>query len=453
MDIRQSTESTGSAETIRSTETAPGTQGPHGDVAARHAFATEAVHAGREDLPGMGLHAVPLDLSTTYPSYDSRQEAARIDAFAATGARPDGPPVYARLDNPTVARFETALARLEGTESAVAFASGMAALSACLLARGAQGMRHVVAVRPLYGCSDHLLDTGLLGTEVTWVAPAGIADAIRPDTGLVMVETPANPTLAELDLRAVAHSCGTVPLLADNTFATPVLQRPAERGASLVLHSATKYLGGHGDVMGGVVACDEEFARVLRQVRFATGGVLHPLAGYLLLRGLSTLTVRMRAASATAAELARRLAGDPRVARVHYPRLGGAMVAFEPHGDPHAVIGGVRLITPAVSLGSVDTLIQHPASISHRIVAEGDRRSSGIGDRLLRMSVGLEDVADLWRDLDRALDGGPAGREEGPAGRDARRAGHGDPVGLSARAAGPAAEGPARVPVPGRGGR
>ncbi|MEE4590939.1 PLP-dependent transferase [Streptomyces sp. DSM 41524] len=455
MDIRQSTESTGSAETIRSTETAPGTQGPHGDVAARHAFATEAVHAGREDLPGMGLHAVPLDLSTTYPSYDSRQEAARIDAFAATGARPDGPPVYARLDNPTVARFETALARLEGTESAVAFASGMAALSACLLACGAQGLRHVVAVRPLYGCSDHLLDTGLLGTEVTWVDPAGIADAIRPDTGLVMVETPANPTLAELDLRAVAHSCGTVPLLADNTFATPVLQRPAERGASLVLHSATKYLGGHGDVMGGVVACDEEFARVLRQVRFATGGVLHPLAGYLLLRGLSTLTVRMRAASATAAELARRLAGDPRVARVHYPRLGGAMVAFEPHGDPHAVIGGVRLITPAVSLGSVDTLIQHPASISHRIVAEGDRRSSGIGDRLLRMSVGLEDVADLWRDLDRALDGGPAGRDEGPAGRDARRAGQGDPVGLSARAAGPAAEGPARVPVPvpGRGGR
>ncbi|EXU63755.1 cystathionine gamma-synthase [Streptomyces sp. PRh5] len=446
MDIRQSTESTAGTETIRSTETAPGTQGPRGDVAARHAFATEAVHAGREDLPGMGLHAVPLDLSTTYPSYDSRQEAARIDAFAATGARPDGPPVYARLDNPTVARFETALARLEGTESAVAFASGMAALSACLLARGAQGLRHVVAVRPLYGCSDHLLDTGLLGTEVTWVDPVGIADAIRPDTGLVMVETPANPTLAELDLRAVAHSCGTVPLLADNTFATPVLQRPAERGASLVLHSATKYLGGHGDVMGGVVACDEEFARVLRQVRFATGGVLHPLAGYLLLRGLSTLTVRMRAASATAAELARRLAGDPRVARVHYPRLGGAMVAFEPHGDPHAVIGGVRLITPAVSLGSVDTLIQHPASISHRIVAEGDRRSSGIGDRLLRMSVGLEDVADLWRDLDRALD-------EGPAGRDARRAGHGDPVGLSARAAGPAAEGPARVPVPGRGGR
>ncbi len=236
------------------------------------ALATEAVHAGRDDLAGLGLHAPPIDLSTTYPSYDSRAEAARIDAFAATGAEPDGPPVYGRLGNPTVARFETALARLEGTEAAVAFASGMAALSAVLLVRGSMGLRHVVAVRPLYGCSDHLLTAGLLGSEVTWTDPAGVADALRPDTGLVLVETPANPTLAEIDLRAVAHACGSVPLLVDNTFATPVLQRPAEHGARLVLHSATKYLGGHGDVLAGVVACDEEFAGRLRQVRFATGG-------------------------------------------------------------------------------------------------------------------------------------------------------------------------------------
>ncbi|MFE0172004.1 trans-sulfuration enzyme family protein [Streptomyces sp. NPDC059002] len=380
------------------------------------ALDTEAVHAGREDLAELGLHAAPIDLSTTYPSYDSRGEAARIDAFAADGAVDGGPPVYGRLGNPTVARFETALARLEGTESAVAFASGMAALTAVVLVRAAAGLRHVVAVRPLYGCSDHLLTAGLVGTEVTWVdrwdppgkdpgtSPAqGIADAIRPDTGLVMVESPANPTLAELDLAAVADACGEVPLLADNTFATPVLQRPAESGARLVLHSATKYLGGHGDVLGGVVACDEELARRLRQVRFTTGGVLHPLAGYLLLRGLATLPVRVRAASATAAELARRLAADPRVTHVHYPRLGGAMVAFEVRGDPHEVIAGVRLITPAVSLGSIDSLIQHPASISHRVVDPADRRSSGVSDRLLRMSAGLEDVEDLWSDLDRAL--------------------------------------------------
>ncbi|MEV0321663.1 trans-sulfuration enzyme family protein [Streptomyces sp. NPDC050658] len=388
----------------------------HPDPSAARALATEAVHAGRDDLAGLGLHAAPIDLSTTYPSYDTRGEAARLDAFAADGVLDDAPPVYARLGNPTVARFETALARLEGTESAVAFASGMAALTAVLLVRGAAGLRHVVAVRPLYGCSDHLLTAGLLGSEVTWVdrrglpcsneaesLGKGIAEAIRPDTGLVMVESPANPTLAELDLRAVAHACGTVPLLADNTFATPVLQRPAESGARLVLHSATKYLGGHGDVLGGVVACDEEFARQLRQVRFATGGVLHPLAGYLLLRGLATLPVRVRAASATAAELARRLAADPRVERVHYPSIGGAMVAFEVRGDPHAVTAGVRLITPAVSLGSVDTLIQHPASISHRVVDAADRRSSGVSDGLLRLSAGLEDVEDLWRDLDGAL--------------------------------------------------
>ncbi|MEV7982567.1 PLP-dependent transferase [Streptomyces sp. NPDC086519] len=370
---------------------------------ARRALATEAVHAGRDDLARQGLHAPPIDLSTTYPSYDSRAEAARIDAFAADGADPVGPPVYGRLGNPTVARFETALARLEGTESAVAFASGMAALSAVLLARATTGLRHVVAVRPLYGCSDHLLTAGLLGTEVTWTDPAGITDALRPDTGLVLVESPANPTLAELDLRAVAHACGTVPLLADNTFATPVLQRPAELGARLVLHSATKYLGGHGDVLAGVVACDEEFAGQLRKIRFATGGVLHPLAGYLLLRGLSTLPVRVRAASATAAELARRLTADPRVARVHYPRLGGAMIAFEVLDDPHGVVSRVRLITPAVSLGSVDTLIQHPASISHRVVPEDDRHGAGVNDRLLRLSVGLEDAEDLWSDLDRAL--------------------------------------------------
>ncbi|WP_130799588.1 trans-sulfuration enzyme family protein [Streptomyces otsuchiensis] len=380
-------------------DTLPATPAP------ARSLTTEAVHAGREDLAALGVHAAPLDLSTTYPCADSRGEAARLDEFAATGAQLDGPPVYARLDNPTTARFERALARLEGSEAAVAFASGMAALSAVLLARASAGLRHVVAVRPLYGCSDHLLDSGLLGTEVTWAEPEpeAVRRALRADTGLVIAETPANPTLAELDLAALATACGDTPLLVDNTFATPVLQRPLEHGARLVLHSATKYLGGHGDVLGGVVACDEESARTLRQVRFATGGVLHPLAGYLLLRGLSTLPVRVRAQSATAAELVRRLRADPRVTRVHYPRVGGAMVAFEVDGDPHAVISGVRLITPAVSLGSVDTLIQHPASISHRIVAPGDREAGGISDRLLRMSVGLEDAEDLWQDLDAAL--------------------------------------------------
>lgn len=379
-----------------------------------HALSTRAVHAGRDDLTELGLHAVPIDLSTTYPAVDCAAEAARIEEFAA-GLQPDGSPIYARLHNPTVARFEDALAELEGADAAVAYASGMAAMTACLLAVAASGKRHVVAVRPLYGGSDHLLGSGLLGTEVTWTEAKTVAGEIRPDTGLVVVESPANPTLSEVDLAALASECGNVPLLVDNTFATPVLQRPIEHGASIVLHSATKFLGGHGDVMGGVVACGEEFARSLRQIRVATGGVLHPLAGYLLLRGLATLPVRVRAAQATAHELALRLSAHPKVAAVHYPGLadarpgqmdgGGALIAFEVPGGAHDVVARVRLITPAVSLGSVDTLIQHPASLTHRVVGEEDRHAGGIGDDLLRVSVGLEDVRDLWADLSAALDG------------------------------------------------
>jgi methionine-gamma-lyase len=360
---------------------------------------TRAVHAGREDLTELGLHAVPIDLSTTYPSRDSIGEASRLER-AASGEDLGGSPIYGRVGNPTVARFERALADLEGAESAVAFATGMAALSACLLAVAAQGKRHIVAVRPLYGTSDHLLDSGLLGTDVTWSTAEDVKLHLRDDTGLVIVESPANPTLSEVDIQAIDVD---VPVLVDNTFATPVLQRPIELGANIVLHSATKYLGGHGDVLGGVVACDEEFARRLRTIRMATGGILHPLAGYLLLRGLSTLPIRIAHAARTAAELARRLASHPGVSKVYRPEIGGPMVSFDVVGDPHAVIAAVRLVTPAVSLGSVDTLIQHPGSLSHHIVAEDDRRGAGIGDRLLRMSVGLEDVEDLWADLDQAL--------------------------------------------------
>ena len=379
----------------------------------QHSLATRAVHAGRDDLTDLGLHAAPIDLSTTYPSRDSRGEAARLDVLG-TGEVAPGMPVYGRVGNPTVSRFETALAELEGAEAAVAFASGMAALSACLLAGVASGRTHVVAVRPLYGTSDHLLGSGLLGTSVTWVSSvAELPGALRADTAFVLVESPANPTLTETDLRATAASCGEVPLLVDNTFATPVLQRPIELGAAIVLHSATKFLGGHGDVLGGVVACGEEYARSLRQIRFATGAVLHPLSGYLLLRGLSTLPLRVNAASATAAELATRLAQHPAVTRVHYPGLeadrpaqmrgGGPLLSFEVAGDPHAVIAAVRLLTPAVSLGSVDTLIQHPGSLSHHILDPEDRLRGGISDQFLRVSVGLEDVEDLWADLEQAL--------------------------------------------------
>jgi len=378
----------------------------------KQTFDTRAVHAGRDDLVNLGVHVPPIDFSTTYPARDTRREADRLDILQ-TGASDGGSPVYGRVGNPTVARFETALAELEGCEAAVAFASGMAALSACLLAITSSGRPHVVAIRPLYGTSDTVLDNGLLGTTVTWTTADGISDAIREDTGLVVVESPANPTLSELDLAAVAAACNGVPLLVDNTFATPVLQQPARHGASIVLHSATKFLGGHGDVLAGVVACDEQFARRLRQLRFATGGVLHPLAGYLLLRGLATLPIRVRRAAATAAILADRLASHPAVEQVHYPGLnehrapgqmdtGGALLSFTIRTDPHDVLGNVELFTPAVSLGSVHSLIEHPASLSHHAV-DAAARTAGIDDRLLRVSIGLEDPEDLWIDLDAAL--------------------------------------------------
>jgi methionine-gamma-lyase len=381
---------------------------------------TRAVHAGRADLAGLGVHAAPIDLSTTYPLPDVDAGGDAYEALATGGRPPAGASlVYQRLWNPTVGRFEAALAELEGAADAVAFGSGMAALTACLLAAAAEGRRHVVAVRPLYGGSDHLLDSGLLGTEVTWATADGVAAALRPDTGLVIVETPANPTLELLDLADLARRVGDVPLLVDNTFATPVLQRPLDHGAGLVLHSATKFIGGHGDVLGGVVACGEEWAARLRRIRAVTGGLLHPLGAYLLHRGLQTLPVRMRAQQEGAGKLADRLAGHPAVARVYYPgrpecdpaglvgrqlRGPGAVLAFEV-ADGYAAAArtaaGCRLVTHAVSLGGVDTLIQHPASLTHRPVAADAKPHAG----LLRLSVGLEDPDDLWADLAAALDG------------------------------------------------
>lgn len=391
------------------------------EVAA--AFSTRAVHAGRADFGELGVHAPPLDLSSTYPLHDLPAAVHSLDELAA-GHEPSGSPIYARLHNPTVARFEEALAELEGTEKAVAFASGMAAITACLLAaRSADGppRQHLVAVRPLYGGTDHLLASGLLGFTTSFVEARDIAAAIRPDTALVMIETPANPTLEMVDIAAAAKAAGKVPLLVDSTFATPVLQRPVEHGAALVLHSATKFLGGHGDVVGGVVATSQAWAERLRQVRILTGSILHPLAAYLLHRGLPTLALRVRAAQEGARFLAERLLRHPAVAKVAWPGLPGgdphgllgrqmagpgALIAFELAGGFAAaakVLAQVKLITPAVSLGSTDTLIQHPAGLTHRLVDEAARREHGISAGLLRLSVGVEDPIDLWGDLERAL--------------------------------------------------
>ena len=381
---------------------------------------TDFVHAGREDLRDLGVHAPPIDLSTTYPLPELGCGTASLDALV-EGRQDVDHPVYARLFNPTVDRWERSLAHAEGAEAAVAFGSGMAALTACLLALRARG-NHVIAVRPVYGTTDHLLCSGLLGTEVSWVQADQVGDALRSDTALVMIETPANPTLQMVDIAAVVRQAGQVPVLVDSTFATPVLQQPLRHGAALVLHSATKFLGGHGDVMAGVLACSEALARPLRQVRVATGALLHPWAAYLLHRSMPTLKLRVERAQAVASALAGRLAADARVLTVHYPGLAcgrqqallqrqmhgpGSVLAFEIEGGYRAaaaVMEHVRLLTPAVSLGSVDSLIQHPAALTHRVMAEADRQKCGISAGLLRLSAGLEEVDDLWADLDQALE-------------------------------------------------
>lgn len=380
---------------------------------------TLAVHCGRDDLDELGVHALPIDLSTTYPLTDLASGTASFDALLA-GAPDAQNPIYARLHNPTVARCEQGIAALEGTAACVAFGSGMAALTALLLASRAQG-NHVLVVRPLYGTSDSLLASGLTGHEAEFVDVQDIAARLRPDTALVLIETPANPTLDLVDIRAVVAAAGSVPVAVDSTFATPVLQNPHALGASYVLHSATKFLGGHGDVIAGVIACSEELARPLRHVRAATGALLHPLAAYLLHRGLPTLPMRVLRAQETAAELATRLAGHAAVEKVFYPGRGtvandhlvttqmrgpGALLAFRVYGGHEAaarVMSRVRLFTAAVSLGSVDSLIQHPAGLTHRGLDDATRASTGISDDLLRASIGIEHVDDLWADLEQAL--------------------------------------------------
>lgn len=380
---------------------------------------TLAVHAGREDFNRIGVHAPPIDLSTTYPTPDLAIGTASFDALVAGEASAENP-IYARLHNPTVARVEKAVAQLEGMPACVAFGSGMAAMTAVLLEAKSRG-NHILAVRPVYGTSDHLLASGLCGIETEFVSAHEIAARLRSDTALVIIETPANPTLQLVDIAAVVEAAGSVPVLVDSSFAPACIQRPVDFGASYVLHSATKFLSGHGDVMAGVVSCSESRAKPLRTVRAATGALLHPLAAYLLHRGLATLSLRVERAQNNAEIIARRLARHPAVASVHFPSMHtgaqaeiyrkqmqgpGALMAFElksGYDGAAAVLASVRLCTPAVSLGSVDTLIQHPAGLTHRVLSEAAREQHGISAGLVRLSVGIEQVEDIWCDLEQAL--------------------------------------------------
>lgn len=385
------------------------------------------------DLP----HVEPLDLSTTYRTPDPAQAAASIDALAE--GRAEAPnPIYARLSNPNVRDLEERMTSLEEGGDSVAFATGMASITALLLSARRRGS-HVVAVPPLYGGTHHLLETGLLGTSVTWAAPGEVSAAIREDTSLVLVETPANPTLSLTDIQALVEEAGPVPVAVDSTFAPPVLQQPLRHGATFSIHSATKFIGGHGDALGGVITTtDDDAAAELRQIRIATGAILHPLAAHLLVRGLRTLGVRMAAAQANATELAARLARDPHVLQVSHPgqdarerriveqqmKGPGAVLGVRLEGGPKradAFIRHLTLMVPAVSLGCVDSLVQRPAALTHRIVGSEGRDVAGIPEDLIRISVGLEDVEDLWEDISQALaasfqQGGEAFGPGGPGG-------------------------------------
>jgi methionine-gamma-lyase len=387
---------------------------------------TLAVHGGDSVDGATGALDAPLVMSSAFAFDDADDAAAR---FAPEGVGL----IYGRWANPTVNGFEAKMATLESAESAAAFASGMGAIVGTLSAFLSAG-DHVIAPRGVYAETARVLTRhfGRYGVETTFVnvpEPSAIAAAMRPRTRVVWIETPANPTLAITDIQRAKDEAGDALVVVDSTFATPFHQNPLAHAADLVVHSATKAIGGHGDVIGGVIAGDAERVERVRDAggRMA-GATLSPMSAWLLARGARTLAVRQARASANAQTLAERLRDDPRVATVHYPGLEthpghpvaraqmrrgfGSLLGFEIAGGAPAgrrAYDAVELITRAVSLGDVRTLLTHPASTTHSSMPSERRVAAGISDGLMRLSVGIEDVEDLWADLDRALAAGGRG--------------------------------------------
>jgi len=375
---------------------------------------------GSRRAPDLGRPLSPVIVPAVAFELDDQAAADRIFAEGRGW-------VYARYANPTVSGTERFLAELEGAEDAALFASGMSAISTVMLTLSGSG-RRVAAQRELYGGTVDLVARVLpaLGLEVERIPRDELA-AIKPERlagcDLLLVETPVNPTLRLVDLRSVATAARAagVPLVVDGTFATPILQQPLEHGADLVVHSATKYLGGHGDVVGGAVAGCRATIERIRVQRRALGGVMGPFDAFLLHRGMRTLALRMEACSRTAAALARALADDPRVGRVNYPGLpshpdagvfarqmeaGGGMLSFTVAGGPQAAErfhDRLRLFARAGTLGGVESLVSLPARMSHRSLTEDERVRDGVTGDLVRLSVGLESADDLLADLEQAL--------------------------------------------------
>ncbi len=317
---------------------------------------------------------------------------------------------YTRMGNPTRQALEEALADLEGGHSAYAFASGLSALTAVFLMFEAGD--HLLLGEDLYGGTYRLLDSvfsrfGLTASYVDTTDPAAVEAAFLPETRAMLLESPSNPMLKITDLATIAQMCRERGVLSivDNTLMTPYLQRPLELGCDLVVHSATKYLGGHNDLLAGVVvARDERLAEEVAFVQNASGPVLAPHDCWLLLRGLKTLAVRLDRQQENAAALAEWLEAHPLVEAVYYPGMG-AMLSFSVV-DPALVaqvLGGVQVISFAESLGGVESLVTYPLEQTHADVPEETRRRLGIDERLLRISVGIEDISDLRADLEQAL--------------------------------------------------
>jgi cystathionine gamma-lyase/cystathionine beta-lyase/cystathionine gamma-lyase/homocysteine desulfhydrase len=374
-------------------------------------FSTIAIHAGQEPDPATGAVTVPIYQTSTY----AQEGLGKHKGFE-----------YARTQNPTRMALERNLAALEGGKAAYAFASGMAAINATmtLLAAG----DHVVVSDNTYGGTFRLFDKVLknFGLEFTYVDsrnPGRIEQALKSATRMVFVETPTNPVMSLTDIRAVSEITRprAVRLVVDNTFMSPYFQRPLDLGADIVIHSTTKYLNGHSDSVGGAVILNsDEDIRRLGFIQNSAGAILSPMDSWLVMRGTKTLAVRMRQHDENGRRVAQFLFEHPRVKEVFYPGLKshpqhdlarrqmsgfGAMISFETGSLARAarVLESVRLCTTGESLGGVETLISHPATMTHASVPEDERNRLGITDGLVRISVGIEDAEDIIADLDQAL--------------------------------------------------
>src|SRR5499433_2427087 len=374
-------------------------------------FATKAIHTGQEPDPSTGSVTVPIFATSTYV----QEELGKHKGYE-----------YARVSNPTRTRLEQNLASLEGGIAAPVFASGMAAINAiCSMYRSGD---HIVCGHNLYGGVPRLFNQVLsdFGLEFTYVDTSGVCNvekALRRNTRLVYVETPTNPLMALSDIAAIADMCHRkkVELVVDNTFMSPYFQQPIDLGADMVVHSTTKFLNGHSDGLGGVVVCSKkEQAEKLAFLQKAAGAILSPFECWLILRGVKTLAVRMEHHDRNGRFVAEFLARHRKVKKVFYPGLPGhpqyelaqrqmsgfgSMITFESGSLSNAkkMLKRVRVCSLAESLGGVETLISHPATMTHAALGEKGRRAIGITDGMVRLSVGIENVEDIMDDLDQAL--------------------------------------------------